>query len=57
MRMQHSKNGNQFQFELKDLNGNALAGEQLNITYSDDENQSYTVVTDSKCVGSFNYRR
>ena len=41
------KNGDQIQFELKDANGNALAGEQLNITYSNDENQAHTVVTDS----------
>ena len=47
-------NGDEFQFELKDANGNAIAGEQLNITYSNDENQSYTVVTDSNGVGTFN---
>ncbi|WP_296783902.1 Ig-like domain-containing protein [uncultured Methanobrevibacter sp.] len=41
------KNGDQLQFELKDANGSALAGQQLNISYSNDENQSYTVVTDS----------
>ena len=41
------KNGDQIQFELKDANGKALAGEQLNITYSNDENQAHTVVTDS----------
>lgn len=41
------KNGDQLQFELKDANGSALAGEQLNISYSNDENQTYTVVTDS----------
>ena len=48
------ENGDEFQFELKDANGNAIAGEQLNITYSNDENQSYTVVTDSNGVGTFN---
>ena len=47
-------NGDEFQFELKDANGNAIAGEQLHITYSNDENQSYTVVTDSNGVGTFN---
>lgn len=41
------KNGDQLQFELKDGNGSALAGQQLNISYSNDENQNYTVVTDS----------
>ena len=41
------KNGDQLQFELKDGNGSALAGQQLNISYSKDKNQSYTVVTDS----------
>ena len=48
------KNGDEFQFELKDANGNVLGGEQLNITYSNDENQSYTVVTDTNGVGTFN---
>ena len=45
------KNGDQVEFELKDVNGNVIAGEQLNITYAGDENQTYTVVTDSngKC--------
>jgi len=45
------KNGEQVEFELRDINGNVLEGEQLNITYAGDENQTYTVVTDSngKC--------
>lgn len=42
------KNGDQLEFELKDVNGNVLAGEQLNITYADNENQTYTVVTDTQ---------
>lgn len=41
------QNGDQLHFELKDADGNAIAGEQLNITYANNENQSYTVVTDS----------
>ena len=40
------KNGDQIEFELKDVNGNPIAGEQLNITYSNG-NDTHTVVTDS----------
>ena len=41
------QNGDQLHFELKDADGNAIAGEQLNITYKNNENQAYTAVTDS----------
>lgn len=43
------QNGDEIQFELKDVNGNVLAGEQLNITFTNDEkNQTFTVVTDTQ---------
>ena len=41
------QNGDQLHFELKDADGNAIAGEQLYITYKNNENQAYTAVTDS----------
>ena len=41
------QNGDQLHFELKDADGNAIAGEQLNITFKNNENQAYTAVTDS----------
>ena len=38
------KNGDQIQFELKDRQGNAVAGQIVNITYN---NEKYSVVTDN----------
>lgn len=38
------KNGDQIQFELKDAQGQAVAGQIVNITYN---NEKYSVVTDS----------
>lgn len=38
------KNGDQIQFELKDRQGNAVAGQAVNITYN---NEKYSVVTDN----------
>ena len=37
------QNGEQIQFELKDKQGNAISGENLNITF---KNQKYTIPTD-----------
>lgn len=45
------KNGDQVQFELKDQNDNVISGEQVNITYAGDENQTFTVVTDTNGRG------
>jgi ABC-type Na+ efflux pump permease subunit len=38
------KNGDEFQFELKDAQGNAVTGQIVNITYN---NEKYSVVTDN----------
>ena len=40
------QNGDQLQFELKDANGTPIAGEHMNITFSNG-NDTNTVVTDS----------
>ena len=46
------QNGDEIQFELKDVNGNIIAGEQVNITFTNDENnQTFTVVTDTQGKG------
>ena len=46
------KNGEQIQFELKDAQGNALAGQKVNISYSDKGNvQNYSVYTDNAGKG------
>lgn len=46
------QNGDQVQFELKDSQGNALAGQNVTISYDESGNvQNYTVVTDSNGKG------
>ena len=47
------KNGEQVQFELKDLSGNAVAGEEVTISYEEKEGeiQNYTIITDSQGKG------
>lgn len=48
------KNGDQVQFELKDAQGNAIAGENVNITYKNADNgknEKYSVYTDNTGKG------
>lgn len=46
------QNGDQVEFELKDSQGNALAGQNVTISYDESGNvQNYTVVTDSNGKG------
>ncbi|MBQ2613162.1 MAG: Ig-like domain-containing protein [Methanobrevibacter sp.] len=46
------KNGEQIQFELKDAQGNVLAGQKVNISYSDKGNvQNYSIYTDNAGKG------
>lgn len=47
------KNGEAVQFELKDKQGNALANENLNITFEkEDGNETYNIVTDENGKGA-----
>lgn len=43
------QNGEQVKFELKDANGNPIAGATVNITFNN--NEKYTVTTDSSGMG------
>lgn len=46
------KNGEQIEFELKDAQGKAIAGQQVNISYSDKGNvQTYSIITDNNGKG------
>lgn len=46
------KNGEQIEFELKDAQGKAIAGQKVNISYSDKGNvQNYSVITDNNGKG------
>lgn len=47
------KAGDQIQFELKDAQGNALANQQLSITFgSDGQTQTYSLTTDAQGKGA-----
>lgn len=46
------KNGEQIEFELKDAQGKAIAGQKVNISYSDKGKvQNYSVITDNNGKG------
>ena len=47
------KNGEQVQFELKDLKGNAVSGQEVIISYEEKEGQvqNYSIITDSQGKG------
>lgn len=46
------KNGEQIEFELKDAQGKAIAGQKVNISYSDKGNvQNYSIITDNNGKG------
>lgn len=48
------KNGDDIQFELKEVNGNGIANQGVNITYvKDGAIENYTVVTDNEGKGYF----
>ena len=47
------KNGDQIQFELLDAQGNALANQNINITFSgNNEKQNFTITTDDQGKGA-----
>ena len=47
------KNGDQVQFELKDAQGNALANQEINITFGgNNEKQNFTITTDDQGKGA-----
>lgn len=46
------KNGEQVQFQLVDLNGSAVAGQEVTISYEENgQIQNYTIITDSQGKG------
>lgn len=47
------KNGDAVQFELKDINGNVIAGENITIMFEENgANQTYSIITDNEGKGS-----